>query len=77
MPVGDGIPDVVSHLRPLLESAEAQEALELLRQDFLDPDGLGPMRAAEFITGGPDEEIQADIVGFIRQLLQRIDDLAS
>jgi hypothetical protein len=29
------------------------------------------MRVAEFIMGGPDEAIQADVVGFVATLLRR------
>jgi hypothetical protein len=43
--------------------------LEILRQDFIDFDGLGPSRVAKFLTDGKDDEIQADVAGFVRQLL--------
>jgi len=66
---GAGIEDVASKLRPLLGAAETQKALRILRRDFLDPDSLGPRRVAEFIVGGPDLDLQADVVGFVAQLL--------
>jgi hypothetical protein len=30
------------------------------------------LRAAEFVSGAPDDEIQSDVVGFIGQLLQHV-----
>jgi len=64
-----GIDDVVACVRPLLEHAETQLALKILREDFADHDGLGPRRVAEFLYGGPDDETQAEVVGFVAQLL--------
>ncbi|OGQ94602.1 MAG: hypothetical protein A2284_03330 [Deltaproteobacteria bacterium RIFOXYA12_FULL_61_11] len=68
---GAGIKDVVAKLQPLLDDEEARKALDVLRRDFTDPEGIGPMRVAEFITGRPDDEIQADVVGFVTALLDR------
>ena len=68
---GSGIADVAACLRPLLTYPETQDALRILRQDFLDQDGIGPRRVAEFLHGGPDAETQADVVGFVRGLLER------
>ncbi len=66
-----GVEDVAAHLRPLLIDRTAAEAAAVLRRDFLDHNGVGPRRVAEFLTGGPDDAIQADVVGFVRQLLER------
>jgi len=68
---GSGVEEVASHLRPLLIDRAAVEAIALLRRDFLDHDGVGPRRVAEFLTGGADDTVQADVVGFVRQLLDR------
>lgn len=68
---GSGVEDVAANLRPLLIDRAAAEAMAVLRRDFLDHDSIGPMRVAEFQTGGPDDAIQADVVGFMRQLLER------
>ena len=68
---GSGVEDVAACLRPLLGNPEAQQALEILRADFLDHEGLGPRRVAEFLHGGPDDSIQADVVGFIGLLMDR------
>ncbi len=68
---GTGVGDVASRLKPLLGDASTQQAIEYLREDFQDHEGIGPRSVAEFITGGPDDTIQADVVGFIGQLLEQ------
>jgi len=69
---GSGIEDIVECLRPLLDDPAGSDAVAILRRDFLDHNGLGPRRVAEFLTRGPDDAIQADVVGFVRQLLNRL-----
>ena len=66
---GEGIEDVAASLRPLLGDAEAKQAIEVLHSDFLDHNGTGPRRVADFLLGQPDDEIQADVVGFIKRML--------
>jgi hypothetical protein len=61
---GSGIEDVAVCLRPLLGDEEARRALRVIRDDFLAHDGIGPRRVADFLQGAPDDEIQADVVGF-------------
>ena len=68
---GAGIDDVASRLKPLLGDPSANEALRILREDFGDHDGVGPRRVAEFILGIPDDDIQAEVVGFVGELLNR------
>jgi hypothetical protein len=68
---GTAVEDVAAHLRPLLSDPAAADAIAVLRRDFVDHEGIGPRRVAEFQMGGPDEIIQADVVGFVRQLLER------
>lgn len=62
-------------MRPLLGDSLAQQALAILRRDFSDHGGIGPRRVAEFINGAPDDEIQADVVGFVAELLRVVDSL--
>ena len=62
--------DVTSRLKHLLEDCQAKKALRILQEDFLNRDSLGPRRVAAFIKGTPDDDIQADVVGFIKQLLE-------
>jgi len=56
-------------LKPLLHEKEAKEAIRILKEDFAGSDSVGAVRAARFITGGTDEAIQAEVAGFVRDLL--------
>lgn len=69
---GTGIDDVASRLTPLLGDSSAQEAVDILKQDFQKHDGVGPRRVAEFMLGAADDDTQADVVGVIAQLLEYI-----
>ncbi len=70
---GTGVDDIASRLKPLLDDPSAQQAIDILKEDFGEHDGVGPRRVAEFIRGTADDEIQADVVGFIGQLLKAVD----
>ena len=67
---GDDPADLATNILAFLPDAEAARAIDILERDFLDPDGVGPVRIATFLTGGRDDDIQADVVGFMRQLLK-------
>lgn len=71
---GAGVGDVASRLQPLLGDPSAQQAIDCLREDFQAHDGIGPRRVAEFILGTADDRIQADVVGFIGQLITLCDE---
>ena len=60
---GIGIEKTARCLRLLVDDPYVEEALEIIRQGFTTHDGLGPRRVALFVTGGPDDDIQADVVG--------------
>ena len=66
---GEGIQDVAKALRQLLQERETKSALQILNEDFTEHDGVGAVRVAQFITGGKDDGIQADVIGFVRQLI--------
>ena len=66
-----GVEETATCLRPLLEDGKAREALSIIRRDFIAHDGVGPSRVAEFLTGGSDDEVQADVVGFVQGFLDR------
>lgn len=66
---GAGTRDVADALRPLLGDDSTTQALEILGRDFLDHDAVGPRRVAEFLSFGPDDAIQADVVGLAGELL--------
>jgi hypothetical protein len=64
--LGSGIHDVIERLQPLLGDADTQKSLAILRRSFLD-------RVAVFLAGGRDDDLQADVVGFVSQLLDEVD----
>ncbi len=68
---GRGVEDICRCIGLLLKEAETQKALKILTRDFSKPDLVGPIRAAQFLYGGPDADLQADAVGFVRELLTR------
>ncbi len=58
-------------LSPLLKEAETKKALEILTRDFVDSDSLGPSRVAQFQYIEPNPDLQADVAGYIRELLEK------
>ncbi len=67
---GLSVVEVADEVRSLLPDASARRGPEYLRADFLEPDSIGPRRIAEFLHGRPEATIQADAVGFVRELLR-------
>jgi len=70
---GSGIDEVCECLSPLLKETETKKALEILTRDFVDPDSLGPSRVAQFQFNESNSELQADVAGYITELLKRCD----
>jgi hypothetical protein len=68
-----GVDDVRRCIGPLLKEVETKKALEILNRDFSEPDSVGPSRVALFQYGGPDADLQADVVGFAKELLTKCD----
>jgi hypothetical protein len=68
---GRGVEDVAHRFVPLLADPDATRAVEILRRDFLGHDHVGPLRAARFLYGRPDENLQADVVSVVRELLRQ------
>jgi hypothetical protein len=66
---GGGIEDVAARLRAVLREPEAIEVPEILKSNFLDPRGAGPMRVAQFQGQAGSNQLQADVVGFVDSLL--------
>jgi hypothetical protein len=67
---GAGPREVAERLRPLLGDPEAEAAIDVLRRDFGEVDGVGPRRVAAFLTGGVDEGVQGEVVAFVGELLE-------
>jgi len=70
---GEGPADVARRFAPLDSRPEAAEALEILRRDFMEPEAVGPRRAAAFATGGVDEAVQVEVVGFVTEFLRLVE----
>ena len=66
---GDGIQDVITRMRPLLEAEETQRALQILREDFLSAESVGAKRVAEFLGDRADDNLRADVAGAVNTLL--------
>jgi hypothetical protein len=52
---------------------DTANALEILRENFLDLDSVGAGRAAEFLLGEgeTDEDLRADIMGFMSRFIEK------
>jgi len=70
---GNEVDEIADRLVPLLDAPEAARALEILARDFADTAGVGPRRVAEFLAGGPDDAMQADTVGLVREFLAAVE----
>ncbi len=70
---GLGVPKVVESLASLQPSAYIDDALSIVARDFCSHDGLGPIGAAQFLTLGTDDEIQADVVGLAQEFLRSME----
>jgi hypothetical protein len=69
---GDGPGAVAARLTPLAGEPEALEAKRHLSEDFESVGHIGPLRAAEFLHGEPNDAAQADAWGAVRDLLDRL-----
>lgn len=69
---GTAVQEVADLFRPILDDTHTEEAISILRRDFTAHNGLGPRRVAQFLTGEPDDTIQAEVVGHIDSLLRAL-----
>lgn len=70
---GAGVQEIAHLMRPILDDPDTATAISILRNDFLDHRGTGPQRVAQFLTGGPDDSLQADVVSFVGAFLRALD----
>lgn len=70
---GEGVQDVADRLTPLLTDPVTRKALDLLRNRFQTVDSVGPRRAAAFLGRDEDENLRADIRGFVMDLVEECD----
>lgn len=68
---GRDVGDVFSRMAPLMKSSHGRHALEVFEREFMGEDDAGPAAVATFVTGHSDDAIQAEVVGFVRELLTR------
>ncbi len=66
---GNGVEDVYKCLAPLLGDQDSQKALEILKRDFSDLDTIGPLAVAKFLYRDRNDDLQAEVVGFVGELL--------
>lgn len=64
--------DTVNRLLSIIQDSVAKQALEILREDFTDAGRTGPRRVAEFLFGRADDDLQADVAGQIRALIEAV-----
>jgi len=69
---GDSVEDVGTRLRPLLDDANAREAVRVLGEDFATLDSHGPRRAAEFLSRAGDDAFCRDVAGLVGRLLRSL-----
>jgi hypothetical protein len=70
---GSGYRDVAARLGPLLTSSVAQRAVEILRSDFIDPEGFGPWACARFLGDATNVDLRADVAGIVSAFIDALD----
>jgi len=68
---GNGVEDVYKCLVPLLDDQDSQKGLEILKRDFSDLDKVGPLAVAKFLYRDRNDDLQAEVVGFVDELLRK------
>lgn len=70
---GAGPADVAERFLSLCPDPECDEALEVIRADFLDPESVGVRRVVAFLhgEGQSDDALQTEVVGFIQDFVDR------
>jgi hypothetical protein len=66
---GNGPADVAARVALLVNEPETQEALAVLAEDFRTIESVGPRRVSEFLYDARDENVEADALGAVRDLL--------
>ena len=66
---GEGVKDVYKHLSPLMSDPKTKTAIDILRRHFSEPAFRGPAMVSQFLYRGLVTEVQAEVAGFVRELL--------
>jgi len=69
---GRGPGDVAALLAPHVGTAEVNDALRLLSEDFETVNSVGPLRVSEFLFDARHDETEADAWGAVRDLLDAL-----
>ena len=69
----DGLDGISDRVKSLMPDDQVTQAMEILRADFHTAEALGPVRAARFNGNEADDPFRADVVGFVAELLGKID----
>ena len=67
-----GVADIARRILSFGTDPSAAKALDILREDFSEPDLVGPASVARFLNDRLDDVIQADASGFVRRLLDAL-----
>ncbi|MDD4996523.1 MAG: hypothetical protein PHI99_00065 [Syntrophales bacterium] len=70
---GAGVRDIYEHLCPLMRDPKAKTAIDILRNHFSEPGFRGPVMVSHFLFRELVPEVQADVAGFVRELLSLCD----
>ena len=68
---GAGVDAIAGRIRSFGDRREVAEGVAILDRDFTRVDSVGPVRVAEFL-GRRDDALQADVAGFVRELLDQL-----
>lgn len=66
---GAGVKDVHEHLFLLMGDPKTKTAIDTLRRNFSEPGFRGPVMVSHFLFRELVPEVQADVAGFVRELL--------
>ena len=67
---GQGPRDIAASLVPLLDDADAKNALVVLKRDFTDVEAIGPRQVADFLLSRDDDALQAEAAALVSALLE-------
>ncbi len=68
---GSGVAPIANKIRGFGDRSEVADSVAILKRDFTRAELVGPVRVAEFL-GGADDALQADVAGFVRELLDQL-----
>ena len=70
---GLGVPTIAERLSSFRPNPYLEAALGVIENDFSRHDGPGAIAVATFLTNGPNDELQADVVGQAQSILRSMD----